>query len=414
MKSTENKSVIKNKSILIFGAGKIGRSFIGQLFGLSGFEVIFVDVDLEIVHALNKRKSYPVIIKGEKEETILVPHVRAVSGFDQQQVINEISQATVLAISVGKNALGKVIPLIGEGLKKRFQSNPDLPMDIIIAENMRSADKFIYEKLSDFIPKDYPLKKLVGLVETSIGKMVPLMNSEDLLEDPLQVFAETYNDLILDKKGFKGEIPDVKGLCPKENIKAWVDRKAFIHNLGHATVAYVGAFYHPEYHFIYEVFNDKQIFSFTRNVMLQSAEILLHYYPNDFTLKDLELHIDDLLNRFQNKALKDTIFRVGQDLPRKLNIDDRFAGIIQMAKQKKLNYNLILEAMTFGFFFNKKNEYGELSEPDKQFIKSLNKGIENVLVEMCDFDPKNDKNFIKELINRYLQFSSTGVSKMNI
>jgi len=102
----------KNKSILIFGAGKIGRSFIGQLFGIAGYDVIFVDVDLEMVNELNQRKSYPVVIKGEIEKTILVPNVRAVYAGDQKKVIEEISQASVLAVSVGKNALGKVIPVI--------------------------------------------------------------------------------------------------------------------------------------------------------------------------------------------------------------------------------------------------------------------------------------------------------------
>ena len=153
---------MENKSILIFGAGKIGRSFIGQLFGLSGYEVVFSDVDLEIVHALNKRKSYPVVIKGEKEETLLIPNVRAVSGLDQTNVAREVSQASILAVSVGKNALEKVIPLIGEGLKMRYQSDPTLPLDIIIAENMRSAGEFIHEKLSSCLPADYPVGNKPG------------------------------------------------------------------------------------------------------------------------------------------------------------------------------------------------------------------------------------------------------------
>ena len=59
------------KSILIFGAGKIGRSFIGQLFGLSGYEVVFSDIDKELVDLLNLKRSYCVVIKGEKEEKLL-------------------------------------------------------------------------------------------------------------------------------------------------------------------------------------------------------------------------------------------------------------------------------------------------------------------------------------------------------
>jgi len=43
-------------------------------------------------------------------------------------------------------------------------------------------------------------------------------------------------------------------------------------------------------------------------------------YPEEFSAKDLVDHIDDLLYRFQNKVLGDTIFMVGCDLMRKLSL----------------------------------------------------------------------------------------------
>jgi mannitol-1-phosphate 5-dehydrogenase len=390
-----------NKIILIFGAGKIGRSFIGQLFGLAGYDVVFSDIDLEVVNALNERKSYPVVIKGEKEETLLVQNVRAVSGLDRIQVVREVAQASILAVSVGKNALEKVIPLIGEGLKMRYQSAPDCPLDIIIAENMRSASKFIHEKLSSCLPADYPFDRLVGLVETSIGKMVPIMSQSDLETDPLMVFAEPYNSLILDKKGFKGAIPEVKGLAPKENIKAWVDRKAFIHNLGHATAAYCGTYKYPEASYIYEVLDDPEIFDFVKGTMLQSASILQSLYPNDFSLGDLEVHIDDLLHRFRNKALKDTIFRVGQDRLRKLGRDDRFVGIVRLAISLEMNCDKILEAMAYAFYFKATDENGSESDQDILFEKYRLEGIEFTLQKVCGFDLVKDKKLIVEFQKYY-------------
>src|SRR5690606_1865366 len=210
-----------NKSILIFGAGKIGRSFIGQLFGKSGYEVVFSDVDQTIVNELNKRTSYPVIIKGETEVTILVQNVKAVRAMDSDAVIKEIAKASIMAVSVGKSALENVVPVIAKGLQLRQKLTPDRTMDIIIAENMRSAGEFIHSLLLENLPDNYALNKLVGLVETSIGKMVPIMTEDDLKDNPLKIFAEPYNTLILDKKAFKGQIPDVKGLSPKENMKAW-------------------------------------------------------------------------------------------------------------------------------------------------------------------------------------------------
>lgn len=394
------------KSILIFGAGKIGRSFIGQLFGLSGYEVIFSDVDLEIVHALNQRKSYPVVIKGLQEETLIIPNVRAISGLDKAQVVQEVSKASILAVSVGKNALGKVIPVIAEGLKLRYQINPVSTLDIIIAENMRSASETIHEKLLDNLSEEYPLDKLVGLVETSIGKMVPIMQQSDLEKDPLMVFAESYNSLIVDQNGFKGDIPAVKGLSPKENIKAWVDRKAFIHNMGHATVAYFGYYKHPQATFIYEVLEDSEVRDFAKSVMLQAAHVLKVVYPGDFSLEDLEAHIEDLLYRFQNKALRDTIFRVGQDVPRKLGADDRFVGIVRLAITQGLECDKFLEAMSYAFFFQATDENGSQSDQDLWFQNSLTKGVQSTIEKVCGFDPLKDKMLINKLLLFYHRLKS--------
>jgi mannitol-1-phosphate 5-dehydrogenase len=399
---TENKLLVNRRKIIIFGAGKIGRSFIGQLFGRNGYEILFVDVDPLIIKMLNEKACYRVIIKSDKEEEIIVKNVKAISALDNSSVTNAVATAGILAVSVGKNALEKVIPTIAAGLVKRYNDNPGIPLDIILAENMRSAAEFTREGLIKSLTPGFPVETYVGLIETSIGKMVPIMPLAEVEKDPLMVFAEPYNTLILDGKGFKSSIPDVKGLAPKNNIKAWVDRKAFIHNLGHATAAYYGYYIHPEAVYMYEILNDKEIFNFTREVMLQSAEILLKVYSGDFTFSDLEEHIDDLLFRFRNKALQDTIFRVGQDLPRKLGADDRFMGSIHLALSFKVPCNLIIKAMSYGLFFRAKDEEGNPFAADHSFLISLSDGFESAFLNFLKFDPIADQNIITELKRHYL------------
>ncbi|MEK7718309.1 MAG: NAD-binding protein, partial [Bacteroidota bacterium] len=83
MYNTKSKPDIDPGKIVIFGAGKIGRSFLGQLFGCAGYRVVFVDVDSVLVERLNERGSYPVIIKGETEQEIIVPNVSAILAFDK-------------------------------------------------------------------------------------------------------------------------------------------------------------------------------------------------------------------------------------------------------------------------------------------------------------------------------------------
>jgi len=397
MQNTKHKLEIDHGKIVIFGAGKIGRSFIGQLFGCAGYRVVFVDVDSDLIERLNQKGHYPVIIKGETAQEIIVPNVSGILAFEVEKVANAVASAGILSVNVGKNALGKVIPVVAEGLKIRYNLDQNAPLDIILAENMRDAAQYVKELLQNKLPENYPIDKLVGLVETSIGKMVPIMPLAEMEKDPLMVFAEPYNTLILDQKGFRAPIPDVKGLSPKANIKAWVDRKAFIHNLGHATAAYYGYSLHPEMIYMYEVLDDPEVLHFTRAVMLQSAAVLVKCYPDDLTINDLVLHIDDLIERFRNKSLKDTVYRVGQDLVRKLGEGDRFMGVIRLAHEKKLSCDLIVKAMSYGFSFKAADEEGKMTESDRIFLEKLSVDFKDTLIRSLFLDPDTDAQLIQKL-----------------
>jgi len=375
------------KKLVLFGAGKIGRSFIGQLFSRSGFEVVFVDINKTLIDEINSKKQYKVVIKSDTtDEVLLIENVRGVCLSDSGQVISELAGATMAALSVGQQGLPDSLPLIAMALIKRRKLFGEWPLDFIIAENMRNADQYLHCELEKYLPADYPQDKLIGLVETSIGKMVPIMSLKDMQEDPLQVFAEPYNTLIVAKRGFKNSIPEVKNLEPKENIKAWVDRKLFIHNLGHATAAYLGFRKHPLAINMYEVLDDPEIFETTRLTMLQSAEILMALYPGEFILKQLAAHIDDLLYRFRNKALGDTIFRVGCDLYRKLSPEDRLAAPIKAAIRLNKPYDLIYKALLSSISFRATNEKGEFLPTDLNFFSESLYGINHILRNICMLD----------------------------
>jgi len=384
--------------LVLFGAGKIGRSFIGQLFSRGGYEVVFIDVFRPVIEELNLRHNYNVVIKSDVETVINIQNVRGVFGGDTEQVIDEIATARIVAVSVGQNGLKSIIPLIARGLMKRFETAGAVLLDIIIAENLRNAAEFMNQALKENLPEGYPLEERVGLVETSIGKMVPIMLKKDMDEDVLQVFAEPYNTLILDKRAFKNPIPEIEGLAPKENMKAWVDRKLFIHNLGHATAVYLGYLAHPDAIFLYEVLADSQLKAIVRKTMLQAADILLAKYPEEFTIESLTDHIDDLLRRFQNKALGDTLFRVGCDLQRKLGAEDRLAGAIHLAFELKLPSDLILNALVCGCHFGATDEAGNRLQSDLEFDSIYAKGIEEVLTSVCGFDEVIHREVIAKAI----------------
>ena len=308
-------------------------------------------------------------------------------GIANLDLINNIIESDIIVLSVGKRGLLSLAELLAEGIRERYKIRKEQPADIILAENVRNAAALLHERIKQWIP-DVPVDDYMGLVETSIGKMVPNMTVEQLRTDPLSLIAEPYNTLIVDALGFINGIPDVKGLAPKKNMKAWVDRKIFIHNMGHVSLAYQTNAFNPEIIYTWEALEIKQLRDVTRNTMLQSADILANIYPDVFTRDQLIDHIDDLLERFSNRALGDTIFRVGCDLSRKLAIDDRLMIPIIAGFETGKDYSLILEAWVKGCHFSATDENGKIHPEDKKFKLKYTENPLLVLSNRCKLDQK--------------------------
>ena len=173
------------KSIVVFGAGKIGRSFVGQLFSRAGYRVVFVDVDQRVVGELNRRGRYEVVIKSEKDEVMEVTNVSGVLATDIDAVADVIARCSLMATCVGKNALPKIMPVLAKGIEKRFAEWPGFPLDIILAENIRDACTLMKDGLIALLGKKFPVNTYLGFIETSIGKMVPIMPKGIEDRDPL-------------------------------------------------------------------------------------------------------------------------------------------------------------------------------------------------------------------------------------
>lgn len=390
------------KKLVQFGAGNIGRSFIGQVFSRGGWEVVFVDVNLELVAALNKRRGYPIVVKrsGHPDKRIDVRGVRAVDGRDADAVAAEIASADCLASSVGKAALPRIFPNLAAGLLARRSAAETVPLNLILAENDREAVGTVREGLRALLPAGFRLEERLGLVETSIGKMVPIMRSEELAADNLLIFAEEYNSLVVDRRGFLGPIPDLPDLEPVDNILAYVDRKLFVHNLGHAAVAYLGHRADPSETAVSRVLRLTGVRAAARRAMTQAADALALEYPADLDRSRLESHIDDLLFRFGNEALGDTVYRVGRDLPRKLDRSDRVLGAALLCERHGLPWDAIYEVFGAALGFRAVDEAFRPFPADKSFIAVLERdGLEETLKRVCKLDPDDpvDKRVLSVL-----------------
>lgn len=338
------------KKAVMYGAGNIGRGFIGQLFSQSGYEVVFIDINPVVLERLNMDHAYPVrIVADDGYEEVVVNNVRGVSAADAELAADEIATADIMATAVGVNVLPRIVKPVSMGLKKRWQNNNFKPLNIIICENLLDANHYLEKLIKEELNGGEAewLDKTIGLVEASIGRMVPVMTPEMQEGNPLRVCVERYSQLPVDKDAFKGDIPAVKNMIPFSPFSFYIQRKLFMHNMSHATTAFLGFLNGSKY--IWEACRNSTIKLMALRALLESAEAMSaeHSVP----LKLLLEHAEDLIFRFGNKALGDTVERVGGDPVRKLSQNDRMIGAARLCIKQGITPIYICIGLAAGYMF---------------------------------------------------------------
>ncbi len=344
---------------IMYGAGNIGRGFIGQLFYESGYDVAFVDVKDEVINAINEAGEYPVNIlykQGAKET--MVKNVSCIDGKDINAVARAIADTDIMATAVGVNILKFIAKPLAEGIKLRF-SEGNRPLNIIICENLIGADKILKELISQYLD-DVSVLENVGFVEASIGRMVPVQTPEMQGDNPLRVCVEAFDKLPLDKAAFKGEIPEIKNAILFTPFEFYIERKLYIHNMGHAITAYLGNLCGYEY--IWEAIENPYIELIVIRAMTESAIALAKRHNTD--VSELFDHVNDLISRFGNRQLGDTVKRVGNDLKRKLSPSDRLIGAYNMCKEQNVDTTFIEAGIAAALLFKHDETVNEMSSED--------------------------------------------------
>ena len=370
------------KKAVQFGAGNIGRGFLGQLFSQSGYETVFVEANETLVSLLKDKRCYPLKIVGDNPRDYTIENVRAVSAFDKEAVAGEIVSADIIATAVGVDILSRIAPVIASGLEKRAESGAG-PVNIIICENLLHAGNIFRKYVESAIgssAKAY-LREKVGFVETVVSRMIPAPSEEERKQNPLLVKAEEYGVLPVDGSAFAGEAPEVKGMKPCKGLTACEEQKLFVHNLGHAATAYAG--YMKGYKYIWESIEDPEIKSFVYGILAESGSALNR--KHGFTSGEQQSHIADLLHRFTNRDLGDPVVRVGRDPLRKLRPSDRFLGAASLAVEQGIKPARITSAIGLALCYG----YAGDAQARKLSSDLKTKGIDYVLQETCRLKPED-------------------------
>lgn len=304
------------RTVVQFGAGNIGRGFMGQIYTEAGYEVVFVDVSEALIAGLNERRSYPLRLVGpDRFESLTISPVRAVNGRDLDAVASEIAACGFVCTAVGVPALPHLVRPLAAGISRRTE-----PLNIILCENQLNCSGLLRGMLAPHLEPNVLAR--VGLVESVVSRMVPVVSEEVRREDPLLAVAEDYPNLPVDVRAFLGSPPDVPALNLVANFGAYVERKLYVHNMGHAAAAYLGSLAGVE--FVHEAMELPQVAPVVLGAMEESGEALAR--KHGFDREELRAHRLNLVRRFANAALRDSVERVGRDPLRKLRAEDRLVG----------------------------------------------------------------------------------------
>lgn len=373
------------------GAGNIGRGFIGELLAHSGFEVTFVDANNTVVELINELKNYTVHVLDNEKRDEKVENVSALN-INDEKLMDSILEADIMTTAVGVNILSRIAETLAKGIKNRLAKGVEKNLNIIACENAVGASEVLKEEIFKYLTEEEKetVDKYVGFPNSSVDRIVPPVSEK--MENPLDVVVENYYEWNVDRNGFRGEIPEINGMNLTGNLIAYVERKLFTLNTGHAITAYLGNL--RGYKTIEESINDKDIYEVVYHAMVESGDGLVKKYDFD---RDAHLkYIDKIIARFRNPYLQDDIKRVGREPIRKLSKGDRLVKPLL----NSMSYGVSTENLLLGvgavLYYN--NPEDPQSVKLQELIKE--KGIKGAVQEVAEII---DENILMNIESKYEQ-----------
>ena len=290
------------KTAIQFGGGNIGRGFIGAVLSQAGYRVVFADVNQELLDRINRDGKYTVHVMDVEQKDIEISNICAVNS-GSQEVVDEIVNAEMITTAVGVRILRFVAPAIAKGIAARKAAGVEAPLNIVACENAIRATSQLKELTYALLDAETAAwaDSHVGFADCSVDRIVPPVRSEN----PIDVVVENFYEWNVEEKSFVGGAPQIEGMNLADNLLAYIERKLFTLNTGHAITAYLGQ--RKGYKTIDESIADPEIYATVKAAMQQSGEGLIRKFGFDHDAHFA--YIDKIIKRFRNPYLKDDVTR---------------------------------------------------------------------------------------------------------
>lgn len=361
------------KKAVHFGAGNIGRGFIGEILFENNFEIAFVDVNETIINALNERHAYEIEIAEEGQRHIAVSGVRGINNrLHPESVVEALSTADLVTTAIGPNILPFIANLIAQGIEARRQAGNTQPLDVLACENMIGGSAFLFEEVKKHLSEEGLnfTQTFVGFPNAAVDRIVPAQSHDD----PLFVVVEPFNEWVVETKGMKRPELRLNGVHYEENLEPFIERKLFSVNSGHATSAYTGA--HFSANTILEALQNPIVKTKVESVLEEIRSLLIAKWG--FDEQALVDYHKIILSRFENPFIVDDIARVARTPIRKLGYDERFIRPIRELRERGLSYKNLLAIVSYIFSYYDENDEQSVELQRLLQEKSLTEVVEQV------------------------------------
>jgi mannitol-1-phosphate 5-dehydrogenase len=366
---------------LIFGAGKVGRGFLGHLLSRSGYQLWFVDRDAALVERLEAARRYPLLLLRSPPEPMAVEDVRALPAGDSDSVAERFARAEVVLTAVGGPHLPDVARQIARGIERRWGAAVETPLNILIGENYyRPADLLRQQIRQHLAAPAHPyFDRWIGLVELQILRSCIEPPADLAAQDPLWVRVSDEWRLPADGDAIKGDPPPIEGLQPVPNFQGGLERKLYTYNAANAAIAYTG--FLKGYALLADAANDPQILGLARGVCAEAGAALVRRH--DFDPDEQRAFAEGCLAKYQDRAIVDPIERNARDPLRKLGRQDRLLGPACLCLEYGIAPEHLATAIAAAL------QYDPPADPAAQRLQQRlqTEGLPVVLKEVCGIDP---------------------------
>lgn len=331
-----------------FGAGNIGRGFVGLLLHEGGYEVVFSDVAAALVDAINDASEYTVHEVGDGGVDTVVTGFRAINSATQpDELIAEIASADVVTTAVGPSVLRFIAEPILAGLRQRDETLA--PLQVMACENAIGATSLLREEIMARAGEEWSaLASRAVFANTAVDRIVPGQPDGS----GINVTVEPFYEWAIEHKPFGEHLPNIPGAHFVDDLEPYIERKLFTVNTGHATTAYLGA--RAGIDRISDVLANPEIAEQVAETLTETSALLEAKHGLDAA--ELAEYRATILRRFANPALPDTVWRVGREPLRKLSRHERFIGPAAECAERGLATAGLLRAVTAALEFDDAND----------------------------------------------------------